>query len=47
LVKFVIGHMMFALLRQLDHAHLQHIGFLVLLRKPTAEALLAADELIE
>jgi hypothetical protein len=47
LVKFVIRHMMFALLRQLDHAHVQHMGFLVLVRKPTAEALLAAVGLIE
>jgi hypothetical protein len=39
--------MMFALLRQLDHAHVQHMGFLVLVRKPTAEALLAAVGLIE
>jgi hypothetical protein len=43
----VIGHMMLALLRQLDHAHIQHMGFLVLVRKPTAETLLAADGLIE
>jgi hypothetical protein len=47
LVKFVIGHVMLALLRQLEHAHLQHMGFLVLVRKPTAEALLAAVGLIE
>jgi hypothetical protein len=47
LVKFVIGHVMFALLRQLDHAHVQHMGFLVLVRKPTAEPLLAADGLME
>jgi hypothetical protein len=47
LVKFVVSHVMFALLRQLDHAHFQHMGFLVLVRKATAETLLAADGLIE
>jgi hypothetical protein len=44
LVKFAIGHVMFALLRQLDHAHIRHMGFLVLIRKPT---LRAADGLFE
>jgi hypothetical protein len=44
LVKFVIGHVMFAQLRHLEHAHIGHMGFLMLIRKP---ALRAADGLFE